>query len=191
MRFSVISVIASASLAGGCASIVSGTSQDISVEARQRNTLVTGVDCELVNSKGSFYVLAPGIAKVNRAGDSLTITCSKKGMASGTATLSPSTKSTTFGNLVLGGAIGGAIDRESGAAFEYPEAVSVYMGANVAVSGKAEAGIPEPALSANAPATKPVPQPLVSAMPVTTAAGPAAPPAAVSINDLRYLLPPR
>jgi uncharacterized membrane protein len=52
----------------GCASIVGGTNQIVSVEARQldRVRMVRGAACELSNDKGVYYVTTPGTVTVMR-----------------------------------------------------------------------------------------------------------------------------
>ena len=209
MRLSVILVIASASLAGGCASIVSGTSQVVSVETHQSSTPVPGASCEMVNSKGTYHVTTPGTITINRAYGDLSVNCTKEGMPDGVATVISSTKGMVFGNALFGGLIGVAVDTGSGAAYDYPEVIRILMGESIAIKGNdtspdggstALASAP-PAGSATTVAAAKV-GPTVA--PTTQVAAPAAAPAAnaaaptaasgqtpVSINDLRYLLPTR
>jgi hypothetical protein len=61
----------------GCASIVNGTSQVISVETRIKGEPVAGASCKLQNDKGVFYVTTPGTVNVHRAYGDLAVRCEK------------------------------------------------------------------------------------------------------------------
>lgn len=202
MRASVLLVIASASLAGGCASIVGGTTQVVSVETQQNLQRVEGARCELVNDKGTYHVSTPGTTSVSRAYGDLTVKCEKEGMPAGTATVTSTTKGLVFGNALFGGLIGVAVDTSSGAAYDYPELIRISMGQDIAINGRDRMDEPAPApatttlaAAPGAPATPASP----GAMPAATSAPgtPVSPTAAttaqkpVSMDDLRYLLPPR
>lgn len=196
MRLSVFSVIAGASLAGGCASIVNGTSQVITVETHQSATPVSGASCEMANSKGTYHVTTPGSLTVHRAYGDLTVTCTKEGMPDGIAKVTSSTKPMVFGNILFGGAIGVVVDTTGGAAYDYPEVIRIVMGESIALKkGDAApdypAGAPAAgsALAAAAPSAVATPTPAPSATTAATTAPSSSAP--VSINDLRYLLPAR
>lgn len=189
MRLSVILVIASASLAGGCASIVDGTSQVITVETHQRATPVSGASCEMINSKGTYHVTTPGTLTVHRAYGGLSVTCTKDGMPAGTATVTSGTKPMAFGNILFGGAIGVVVDTTSGAAYDYPAVVRIFMGESIAINKNDPA--PDDVQQAGTPATAAGPTLAAAAAQGAPATTSASTPTPVSINDLRYLLPPR
>jgi S1-C subfamily serine protease len=107
----------------GCASIVSGTNQVVSVDTPG----CPASSCELVNDKGKWYVNAtPGTTTVNRAYGPLNATC-KNGDVTATATFNSTTKGMAFGNILFGGVIGAGVDMSSGAAYDYPQTLSVPM----------------------------------------------------------------
>lgn len=106
----------------GCASIVNGTGQPMNV----LSTPVQEASCELKNSKGQWFVKTPGTATVHRAYGPLHIHC-EKGKYQGKKTVQSHTKAMAFGNLVFGGAPGAVIDGVSGAAYDYPNEVTVPM----------------------------------------------------------------
>jgi hypothetical protein len=112
----------------GCASIVGGTSQKIAIETRKDDSGVPGALCRLSNGKGIWYLTTPGAVSVHRAYAPLEIRCQKAGEQNGTATIQSKTKGLAFGNAVFGGVIGAGIDMADGAAYEYPEEITVYMG---------------------------------------------------------------
>lgn len=107
-----------------CASITSGTTQTVSV-----NTAPTaGAACELANEKGTWQVpKTPGVTTITRAYGDLVVTCSDPLGADGATTVQSGTVGAAFGNIVAGGIIGAAIDMSSGAAYEYPSAITVSM----------------------------------------------------------------
>jgi len=133
-------LLAACSAITGCASIVSGTSQVVSVETRKNDAPVAGANCKLVNSKGTYYVTTPGTVTIHRAYGDLTVRCDKEELDAGFATVKSTTKPMAFGNVLFGGAIGVAVDTSSGAAYDYPEVIMVRMGTNSIVSIPAVAG---------------------------------------------------
>lgn len=112
----------------GCASIVSGTNQVVSVETRSKGATLAGATCKLENSKGVFYVTTPGTVTLHRAYDDVSIKCEKDTMIPGIATVKSSTKGMMAGNILFGGFIGGAIDAGTGAAYDYPSLITIMMG---------------------------------------------------------------
>jgi hypothetical protein len=137
----------------GCASIVSGTNQPLTVETRYQGAPVSGATCKLVNDKGIWYVTTPGSVIVHRSLAELKLTCEKAGAVPGLANIKSSTKAMAFGNAVFGGLIGVGIDVASGAAFDYPDLIQVEMGAGtgalaatttIALAGPGGSPMPEP-----------------------------------------------
>lgn len=124
----------------GCASIVSGTNQPVSVEARADNGLnVSGANCKLSNNKGTWFVTTPGSATVSRSFEALNVRCEHKSHEAGTATVQSSTKGMAFGNIIFGGPLGAGVDMATGAAYDYPNLISVTMGRSISI------GTPPPA----------------------------------------------
>jgi hypothetical protein len=106
----------------GCASIVSGHHQSVSVTTAP----VQGANCTLENNKGTWYVPStPGSVTINRSYENLNVECKKKGYAKARKSVSSSTKAMAFGNVIFGGPIGGAVDVASGAAYDYPQEIRV------------------------------------------------------------------
>ena len=112
------------SLLTGCASIVDGTSQKISVQTPP----VTGAACTFQNNKGEWFLKStPGIVSVHRSNEALLVACQKAGYQTASQTVKSTTKGMLAGNLVFGGLIGGGIDTADGAAFDYPTQINVPM----------------------------------------------------------------
>lgn len=127
----------------GCASIVNGNNQVISVETKSKGEPVVGASCRLENPKGTFFVTTPGTVTVRRAYDNLAVTCEKPGIATGIASVKSGTKAMAFGNIIFGGVIGAAVDVGSGAAYDYPTLISVDMGDAVSKAIAAVASEPQ------------------------------------------------
>lgn len=123
-----LAVLAFVANLAGCASIVSGTSQIVSVETHQPSGKVDGASCKLENEKGVYYVTTPGTVTVRRAYGDMTVRCEKPGMEAGIASIKSSTKGMAFGNVIFGGVIGAGVDVASGAAYDYPNLFQVMMG---------------------------------------------------------------
>jgi hypothetical protein len=144
---SVIAIAALSSLTG-CASIVSGTSQVISVETLHSSGNVAGATCKLENDKGVYYVTTPGTVTVHRAYGDMNVKCEKPGFDTGLATVKSSTKGMMAGNILFGGVIGVGVDAASGAAYDYPALFQVMMGQQQALQAPAA---PSPTVAAGSP----------------------------------------
>ncbi|MFM0324821.1 hypothetical protein [Caballeronia glebae] len=132
-----------ASLAGllaltGCASIVSGANQSLSIESRKGTDVVAGATCKLSNDKGDWFVTTPGSVTVHRAYGDLSIKCEKEGIEPGLATVKSTTKGMAFGNILFGGLIGVAVDTGTGAAYDYPPLITVSMGLTTLIAPPAK-----------------------------------------------------
>ena len=110
-------------LLSGCASIVSGVNQSVTVDTPG----CTAASCKLTNDKGEWAVTTPGSVTVHRAYGPLSIVCTKEGFPSGTTTANSSTKGMAFGNILFGGIIGAGVDMGTGAAYDYPTSIMVPM----------------------------------------------------------------
>jgi len=115
-------------LTTGCASIINGTSQPISVETRMKGASVAGANCKMVNDKGTWFVTTPGTVTVHRSGTDMSVTCSKEGVAPGISSIKSSVKGMAFGNILFGGPIGAGVDIANGSAFDYPPLIQIEMG---------------------------------------------------------------
>lgn len=107
----------------GCASIVNGTNQSVSVNTGH----VGGATCSLENDKGKFVRNTPGSVVVNRSFNDLKINCNKKGYRPSFKQVASKTKAMAFGNAIFGGVIGAGVDIIAGAAYDYPNDIHVGM----------------------------------------------------------------
>jgi hypothetical protein len=109
-----------------CASLTSGTEQTITVVTAP----VTNASCTLRNAHGSWQVpRTPGTVTIRRAYGELTVACAAAdGGSSGEATAASTVAPATFGNILLmGSVVWAAVDAASGAAFAYPDQLSVPL----------------------------------------------------------------
>ena len=129
----------------GCASIVNGTNQPLSVETRMKGTGLAGANCKLLNDKGTWFVTTPGSVTVHRSYEDLKVECEKEGIDPGISSVKSSTKGMAFGNILFGGVIGAGVDMANGSAYDYPPLIQVEMGQTTVIA-------PPPAASqTNAP----------------------------------------
>lgn len=133
-RFMTASLAVSALTLGGCASIVNGQNQPVSVDTRQGGDVVVGANCTLSNDKGTWYITSPGSTTVHRSAADLAIKCEKTGVNPGLSTVKSFTKGMAFGNILFGGIIGAGVDISTGAAFDYPSLISVQMGQSLVMA---------------------------------------------------------
>jgi hypothetical protein len=111
-------------LLGGCATVVSGTTQSIVV-----NTDPEGADCQF-NRKGVLVGRVnptPGSMQVGKDYESVTVLCRKEGFEETTGVIGSEFQAMTLGNILLGGVVGVVVDAASGAMMKYPESVTFTL----------------------------------------------------------------
>lgn len=117
-----IFLLLACSVLAGCASVTSGTEQNVAV-----NTNVQGAVCVLSNDRGSWQINStPGSTIVHRSYGDLNVAC-QKGNLHGTKTVKSSTKGMAFGNIIAGGIIGAGVDCYNGSAYDYPSQIDVLV----------------------------------------------------------------
>jgi hypothetical protein len=131
----VIGVAVFAGQLAGCASIVAGKHQPISVETRHKGQPVRGAHCELMNDKGKWFVTSPGSAMIQKSYGDLAVRCEKDGYEPGIATVR-STAGMVWGNLLFGGLIGLAVDAGQGAGYDYPSLITIDMGGSAVIEAR-------------------------------------------------------
>ena len=111
-------------LLSACSSIIEGTSQEIMV-----NTNPAGASCSLNRQGMSIARIdpTPGAATIKKTKYDITIECDKDGYQEATYLNHSSVAGATFGNIVLGGGVGWAIDSASGADNKYDSPVNITL----------------------------------------------------------------
>lgn len=127
----------------GCASIVSGTSQEIKVV-----TNPPGANCQFIREGAVIASVnnTPGGVTIKKTKHDITLKCTKDGYQEATYLNHSGADGATFGNIILGGGIGWAIDSASGSDNKYTGEVNVTL---VPAGAAAAAAAPPP------PAAKP------------------------------------
>jgi hypothetical protein len=125
---SVISAATAAALMGislsGCGTITQGTSQDIAIVSSP-----SGSRCDL-NRHGEHLATlysTPGQVHVDKTKYDIAVTCTKPGYQAASVNLESGYGIGTFGNIILGGAVGWGIDSATGADNKYPSAANVRL----------------------------------------------------------------
>jgi hypothetical protein len=131
MKLSAIAAIAALGVAlSGCATIVDGTHQSVSVNT----TPVQDSQCTLTNSQGTWYLKSPGSVEVHKTKTDLHIACTHDGYQPGDMVAVSKFGGATFGNIIAGGLIGAGVDAASGANYYYDTPITVPLGAPVTSS---------------------------------------------------------
>jgi len=151
MSIRAIAFVAVVSQIVGCASIVNGQNQTVSVETRTGGGPVAGASCKLSNDKGVWFVTTPGSTTVHRSFEDLSVKCEKESLEPGLVSVKSGTKAMAFGNIIFGGVIGAGVDVATGAAYDYPPLITVTMGESVVLDSQQGAAAPAgPAAAASA-----------------------------------------
>jgi hypothetical protein len=125
-----------------CSSVIEGTSQEIYV-----NTNPAGAKCafEREGKVISRIQETPGATTIKKTKHDITITCDKAGYQTATYRNHSGAAGATFGNIILGGGIGWAIDSASGADNKYDGTVNMTLVPTNGASAAPSAIAPDPA----------------------------------------------
>lgn len=125
MKLHAIAAVAALGVAvSGCATIVNGTHETVSVNTSP----VQEAQCTLTNSQGTWYVKTPGSVEVHKTKTDLDITCTHDGYSTGHLVAVSKFGAATFGNVIAGGLIGVGVDAASGANYHYDSPITVPLG---------------------------------------------------------------
>lgn len=121
MRYFLLSLVL---LLPACASITEGRSQQITI-----NTNPPNATCKLLRKEeviGSIEK-TPGGVFIQKSKDDIRIVCNKRGYQEATYINHSGVEGATFGNIILGGGIGWAIDSASGSDNHYESPVNISL----------------------------------------------------------------
>ena len=123
-RVTMLILIVTAILTGGCATIVKGGSQGVTVK-----TDPPGANCDLTRKGKSVGVVnpTPGTVQLGKGASALDVSCKKPGYFDANGKLSSSFQGWTLGNVILGGIVGIVVDAGSGAMHEYQSEISMKL----------------------------------------------------------------
>lgn len=123
----------------GCASITGSKLQPVSVQTVVDSKEVSGVGCTLTNDAGKWFVTSPGSVTVQKSTGDMTVECVKDELR-GRETVVSKAQGMLWANIVAGGGIGYVVDRNTGAGFDYPNSITVFLNkVSAAISSNAEA----------------------------------------------------
>jgi hypothetical protein len=125
---------------GACSSVIEGTTQEITI-----NTNPTGADCALMrqNLPIARVTQTPGSATIKKTKYNIVVVCTKPGYQMATYLNHSGAAAATFGNIVLGGGIGWAVDSASGADNKYDPVVNLTLSPASAAQAPAGAAATE------------------------------------------------
>lgn len=117
-------VLAAAALSSGCATIVTGSVDNITIETEppQAACVVTrdGVQEAIVNP-------TPGTFALRKSKRDIVITCNKEGYEQSVGSLSSDLQPAFLGNILIGGLIPAAVDWSTGAYVDYPPTITIPL----------------------------------------------------------------
>jgi hypothetical protein len=127
MRFPVAILMLPLIGLGACASVLDGRYQNVVVKTVSGERDVAGAVCTLENNKGSWQAISPGAVTVHRGYDDLNVRCEAGGYVANAGSAPSVSKDLWWGNVVIGGILGAALDIGDGAAYDYPSPIIVNL----------------------------------------------------------------
>lgn len=112
---------------GGCSTIVEGQSQQVAIA-----TNPAGANCSLERQGAQIAKIesTPGTVLIQKTKYDVTIKCSKDGYQEATYLDKSGAAAATFGNIILGGGIGWAVDSATGSDNKYDSPVTITLQKN-------------------------------------------------------------
>jgi hypothetical protein len=126
-------VIVCALSMSACASIVGGRYEQVRVETRTDDQSVHA-NCTLSNGISQVSLTTPATAKLHRSSYDLNVVCEKDGRQISQQTYDSGIHGMVWGNFVIGGGVGIAIDFYNGAARGYPDQLTVQLPSSYALA---------------------------------------------------------
>lgn len=137
-----VSMVWITSLLAGCASTIEGTTQTIAI-----NTEPPGAACSLYRQGNRIGQVesTPGSVLIEKTKQDITVICRKTGRQQASSLNRSGTAAATFGNILMSGVIGWAVDSARGADNKYDGVVTITLPPDPAASPSTRA-LPLPAL---------------------------------------------
>lgn len=139
----------------GCATFVNDDSQKIKVELYTKDKVaIKAATCVGSNDFGEVTADRNGILSIHRSSKDLLITCTKYGEEPGFGLLISRLTKAIYGNVLLGGAIGAALDHKGGAAYAYPAWVRIVLGESLTFDQNDSGKLSAPNIGATSKSSK-------------------------------------
>jgi hypothetical protein len=106
----------------GCATVTKGTTDTVQVQV---SNCSEPMSCTATNKKGSWTFTAPGPVKFKKSDQNLTIACNDGGAVL-TGVLKPTRGGMIWGNVLVGGIIGGGLDALTDAHWNMTDTLVLY-----------------------------------------------------------------
>lgn len=161
----------------GCATMTGSTEQMVLVQTIFDNRQMAGAGCILSNDMGKWFVTTPGRIMIRKSREPLKVDCKKSG--SPAVVMDNQFEASVNGgsawsNAIFTLGVGYFVDRDTGAAYDYPSTLTVIMQNPAQLARPAPAAAPAPVTApaavqpaavimppaAPAPAPRPVPSPI-------------------------------
>jgi len=127
MRIAITSTLLSCALLTGCATMMEGNTDTISLATNPPSY----ANCTLKNEQGTWNANVPALVKVKKSKSPLSVVCLDQTTgAKGTETVQSDIEPWNFGNAATLG-VGQGVDWETGAAYNYPQQVTVTLVTNM------------------------------------------------------------
>lgn len=117
-------ILSSIIILSGCASVMHGDTQRLTVETRCGHRSVPA-QCSVQNSRGHWNITAPAHLTIKKDSDPLVISCASPFFGAQTVSVTPSASMALAANALFGGLLGAGVDVMSGAGLRYPHTVIV------------------------------------------------------------------
>jgi len=116
--------LGAALLSSGCATVVKGSSQTLTVDTRP-----PGAACVFTRKGQTIGVVnpTPGSLMVDKSSEAIAVSCTKEGYHESAASIASEFQAATLGNILIGGIIGIVVDAASGAINQYAPYVSLVL----------------------------------------------------------------
>jgi len=121
---SVVTLIILGSFLSGCATIVRGTDQSLTLV-----TDPTGAQCTLKRRGEIVGIInpTPGTAQVEKSKHDIHYICEKHGFEPSAGVITSEFQGWTIGNVLLGGIFGAGVDSASGAMNDYDPSATIVL----------------------------------------------------------------
>lgn len=120
----VAALLVCAVFVGGCATIVKGTTQSVSLDTPG----VPGATCVLSSEGiGTQTVKTPATFVLDKSQHNVTVRCRKECYQDGVGVIGSYGEGMTAGNILVGGVVGLGVDAATGAMNKYADRTSIVM----------------------------------------------------------------
>lgn len=124
MKKSLAALLLISSFTSGCATIIKGQSQDLTV-----NTNPSGASCVITRNGANVATINPTPATIHieKTKYDILVTCDKKGYETATYSGHSGNEGAVLGNIIAGGGIGWAVDSATGSDNHYESPINIML----------------------------------------------------------------